>query len=255
MILDYLRKRRSYSLDVHHREQFKDVSRLLAGNRGYKFSDASRTRLFYERVEQHRYSQSGTFRRPRALPHKSRKVLEIGVDWNDGAQFAKAGADYTGIDLTDAAVELARRRLSCLICWIISGIRRGKLDFPSDTFDWSIRTVLIIHLTRLRAVEEVRRVLNPVASGVMLYHRDLTTSGSISEDFGGWSASVAVRVGLKLVHRISGEPLDSLRKHALLLKAGSGKLSFPGEFLSQHTDGAGTRWRVFIQARSERAIR
>ncbi|HAF15750.1 MAG TPA: hypothetical protein DCK99_19065, partial [Blastocatellia bacterium] len=29
---------------------------------------------------------------------------------NGRAQFAEAGADYTGVDLTDAAVELARKR-------------------------------------------------------------------------------------------------------------------------------------------------
>ena len=39
------------------------------------------------------------------------RVLEIGCGLGaDGAQFAQAGADYTGVDLTEAAVELARKR-------------------------------------------------------------------------------------------------------------------------------------------------
>jgi len=39
--------------------------------------------------------------------------LEIGCGLGtDGAQFAQAGADYTGVDLTEAAVELARKRFS-----------------------------------------------------------------------------------------------------------------------------------------------
>ena len=80
---------------------------------GTKFSDAEMgTREFFERVEAHRYSKEWHI--PEAANFSSAKglrVLEIGCGMGtDGAQFAKAGADYTGVDLTEAAIELSRKR-------------------------------------------------------------------------------------------------------------------------------------------------
>src|SRR5215213_8646304 len=80
---------------------------------GTKFTDAAPgTRLFYERVEEHRYAKEWHI--PAAADFAStggQRVLEIGCGLGtDGAQFARAGAVYTGVDLTEAAVELARRR-------------------------------------------------------------------------------------------------------------------------------------------------
>src|SRR5207253_3458974 len=79
---------------------------------GAKFSEAETgTPEFFNRVEAHRYEkewhipEAADFAGARGL-----RVLEIGCGvGTDGAQFAKAGADYTGTDLTDAAIELARK--------------------------------------------------------------------------------------------------------------------------------------------------
>src|SRR5882762_8973621 len=80
---------------------------------GTKFSEAKvGTREFFERIEAHRYAkewhipEAADFAGARGL-----RVLEIGCGLGtDGAQFAKAGAHYTGVDLTEAAIELARTR-------------------------------------------------------------------------------------------------------------------------------------------------
>src|SRR5712692_8522520 len=80
---------------------------------GTKFSDAELgTREFFERIEEHRYSkewhipEAANFKDTRGL-----RVLEIGCGLGtDGAQFAEAGANYTGVDLTEAAVELAKKK-------------------------------------------------------------------------------------------------------------------------------------------------
>ena len=80
---------------------------------GTKFSEAEvGSRRFFEAVEEHRYRtewhipEAAGFDKAEGL-----RVLEIGCGLGtDGARFARAGAIYTGVDLTDAAVSLARRR-------------------------------------------------------------------------------------------------------------------------------------------------
>jgi 2-polyprenyl-3-methyl-5-hydroxy-6-metoxy-1,4-benzoquinol methylase len=75
---------------------------------GTKFTEAEiGTREFFDRIAEHRYEkewhipEAAAFAATRGL-----RVLEIGCGIaTDGAQFAKAGAIYTGIDLTDAAVD------------------------------------------------------------------------------------------------------------------------------------------------------
>src|ERR687886_2821336 len=101
---------------------------------GTKFADAPQgTRAFFERVEEHRYAkewhipEAAGFEGARGL-----KVLEIGCGLGtDGAQFARAGADYTGVDLTEAAIELARRRFELFD--LPGNFRTAdaeRLDFP-----------------------------------------------------------------------------------------------------------------------------
>jgi len=45
--------------------------------------------------------------------------------------------------------------------------------------------------------------------------------------------------GIRIVHRLTGEPVDSLYEHAKLLRASRNGYLSSGEFLSQSTDGAG----------------
>lgn len=213
---------------------------------GTKFSDAPPgTRLFYERTEEHRYTKEWHI--PAAADFASARglrVLEIGCGLGtDGAQFAKAGAIYTGVDLTEAAVELARRRFEL---FNLPGTFRTadaeNLDFADESFDLVYSHGVLHHTpdTR-RAVREVHRVLRPNGRAVvMLYHRD------------SYNYRVNIRVlrragahllkfepGLKLVHRLTGEPVESLREHARHLKEDARSYLSPDEFLSQHTDGAG----------------
>ncbi len=213
---------------------------------GTKFSDAEMgTREFFERVEAHRYAKewhipaAADFAGARGL-----RVLEIGCGLGtDGAQFAKAGADYTGIDLTNAAIELARKRFA------LSGLPgefrvadAENLDFADDSFDLVYSHGVLHHTpdTAL-AVREIHRVLKPGGRAiVMLYHR------------GSYNYRIGIRVlrragarllksetGLKIVGRLTGEPADSLREHAKLVSVSSNGYLSSDEFLSQSTDGAG----------------
>jgi 2-polyprenyl-3-methyl-5-hydroxy-6-metoxy-1,4-benzoquinol methylase len=79
---------------------------------GTKFADAPPgSRKFFELVEEHRYSKEWHIPAAAGFAQsKNLRVLEVGCGLGtDGAQFAKAGAHYTGIDLTNAAIDLAKK--------------------------------------------------------------------------------------------------------------------------------------------------
>jgi ubiquinone/menaquinone biosynthesis C-methylase UbiE len=92
-----------------------------------------------------------------------------------------------------------------------------------------------------QSVREIHRVLKPGGRAiVMLYHR------------GSYNYRIGIRVlrraganllksesGIKIVNRLTGEPVESLRDHARLLKASTNGHVASDEFLSQSTDGAG----------------
>ena len=227
---------------------------------GTKFSDAEiGTPEFFERVEAHRYEKewhiptAANFQNTRGL-----RVLEIGCGMGtDGAQFAKAGAIYTGIDLTDAAIELARKRFQ------VSGLKgefrvadAERLDFPDASFDLVYSHGVLHHTPDIEAaVREILRVLKPGGRAmVMLYHR------------GSYNYRVGIRVlrragaglltseaGIKLINLLTREPIDSLREHAQLAKNGN---SSADDFLSQSTDGAGNPLaRVYSRREAEHVFR
>ncbi|HEV2904249.1 MAG TPA: class I SAM-dependent methyltransferase, partial [Pyrinomonadaceae bacterium] len=227
---------------------------------GTKFSDAEiGTPEFFERVEAHRYEKEWHI--PAAADFANThglRVLEIGCGMGtDGAQFAKAGADYTGIDLTDAAVVLARKRFQ------VSGLKgefrvadAERLDFPDGSFDLVYSHGVLHHTPDIEAaVREIHRVLKPGGRAmVMLYHR------------GSYNYRVGIRVlrragagllksepGIRLIHFLTGEPIESLREHAQLAKNGS---SSANDFLSQSTDGAGNPLaRVYSRREAEDIFR
>jgi len=229
---------------------------------GTKFSDAEiGTPEFFALLEAHRYRKewhipvAANFAGTRGL-----KVLEIGCGMGtDGAQFAKAGADYTGIDLTEAAIELARKRFA--LSHLNGEFRVSdaeNLDFDDESFDLVYSHGVLHHTPDIAAaVSEIHRVLKPRGQAiVMLYHR------------GSYNYRIGIRVlrrvgarllksqsGIKIVHRLTGEPVDSLREHAASLRNANGKFS-AAELLNQSTDGAGNPLaRVYSRVEARRLFK
>jgi SAM-dependent methyltransferase len=213
---------------------------------GVKFADAAPgTRRFYELVEAHRYTSewhipiAAGFDKADGL-----KVLEIGCGLGtDGAQFAEAGADYTGVDLTDAAVDLARKRFELFdLPGKFQTADAENLDFADESFDLVYSHGVLHHTPETaKAIREVHRVLRSGGRAiVMLYHRDSYNYRlNISVLRRAGAQLLRWEPGINLIHRLTGEPLDSLREHARLLKTEKGSYLRPEEFLSQNTDGAG----------------
>ena len=227
---------------------------------GSKFSDAEiGTREFFDRVEQHRYEKEWHI--PAAADFaatRGMRVLEIGCGvGTDGLQFARAGAAYTGIDLTVAAVSLARKNFaSAGMPGEFRVSDAENLDFADESFDMVYSHGVLHHTPDIEAaVREVHRVLKPGGGAiVMLYHR------------GSYNYRIGIRVlrragagllrsesGIKIVNRLTGEPVESLREHAASLRNVQGQFS-GAELLNQSTDGAGNPLARVYSRRAAREL-
>jgi ubiquinone/menaquinone biosynthesis C-methylase UbiE len=103
------------------------------------------------------------------------RVLEIGVGLGaDHQQFAEAGADLWGIDLTERAIEHTRRRLAAF--GLTSHLAVGDaecLEFPDESFDRVYSWGVLHHSPDTpKAIAEVWRVLKRGGgASIMIYHK------------------------------------------------------------------------------------
>lgn len=213
---------------------------------GTKFAQGEiGTREFFDAVERHRYQTESHIREVVRFDRwRGRDVLEVGCGLGtDGINFARAGAMYTGIDLTEASIELVRRRFE------IEGLNANlkvadaeSLPFADASFDLAYSHGVLHHTPDTqRAVDELHRVLKPGgAAMVMLYHKN---------SYNYYVNIMALRRlgvrllrfnwGPRLVHRMTGEDEGRLRELQQLYRRDPKRLLDRDEFLNQNTDGAG----------------
>lgn len=138
--------------------------------------DAETEAEFFDRYRRFRYETEWHIRDLVPFSETTgRRVLEIGCgNGADGTEFARHGAEYTGVDLTPTAVERTRAHFRVL------GLKgRFQVDdalglsFPDESFDFVYSHGVIHHTPDpARAIREVFRVLRPGGQAVvMLYHR------------------------------------------------------------------------------------
>jgi SAM-dependent methyltransferase len=131
---------------------------------------------FFAEVEQERYRLEpyipgfAQFER-----WEGRRILEVGVGLGtDFVRFVRAGADAVGVDLTEAAVEAVRRRLSQegLAAEVLVADAEA-LPFEDASFDLVYSYGVLHHTPDTgRALAEARRVLRPGGEArIMLYSR------------------------------------------------------------------------------------
>jgi len=151
--------------DFWDRESCGEAAFLAASDQvGYRAQSRERYRVepyIAEFAQFHRY--------------RGKRVLEIGVGLGaDHQEFAEAGAQLWGIDLTPRAVDHTRRRLTLL--GLQSELSEGdaeNLPFEDGWFDLVYSWGVLHHTPQTaRAIAEVHRVLKPGGEAkIMIYHR------------------------------------------------------------------------------------
>lgn len=134
------------------------------------------TAAFYADVERQRYELEpfipgfADFDRWRG-----ERVLEVGVGLGtDFVQFVRAGAEATGVDLTEASVDAVRERLALEGLEAVLRVADAEsLPFGDGEFDLVYSWGVIHHTPDTeRALAEIRRVLKPDGEArIMLYSR------------------------------------------------------------------------------------
>ena len=105
---------------------------------------------------------------------KGKRVLEVGTGMGaDYLEWLKGGAIATGVDLSSASLERARKR--CELAGFTPDLQRADaehLPFPDDTFDVVYSYGVMHHSPdTAQCVREARRVLKPGGSlRIMVYH-------------------------------------------------------------------------------------
>lgn len=219
-----------------------------ASQPGFRFTDAAPGTLeFFAEVESHRYSLEPHI--PEVVGFErwaGRDVLEVGCGiGTDGARFLRAGARYSGVDQSEAALALARRRfeLEGLEAERLERAPATRLPFPDARFDCVYSHGVIHHIPDTRAVvAEFERVLRPGGTAlVMVYHRDsFNYRINIMVIRRLLAATLLVPGAVSLVAGVTGESAELLEAHRDLLREhGLRYLTDRELFLSNNTDGPG----------------
>lgn len=107
---------------------------------------------------------------------RGKRVLDIGcgTGWTT-AEFALAGAEVHAIDLTEKAIELAKKHLE--LYGLTGEIKIGdaeNLNFPDSYFDYVLAWGVLMHTPNTgKAISEIRRVLKPGGRAcAMMYNKN-----------------------------------------------------------------------------------
>jgi ubiquinone/menaquinone biosynthesis C-methylase UbiE len=162
---------------------------------------------YYAQVERRRYELEPFIHRFAEFESTcGQQVLEIGVGLGtDHMQFARAGADLHGIDLTERGVSLVRRRLA--LEDLSSDLRVAdaeRLPYANDTFDVVYSWGVLHHTPDTpRAIAEAVRVTRPEGRiCIMVYSRHSWMSYALWLRYGPLSGRPLRSVADTLYHHM-----------------------------------------------------
>jgi SAM-dependent methyltransferase len=178
------------------------------------------TREYFDQVEARKYMVE---------PHipgfsefekwKGKKVLEIGCGLGTAAvSFARAGADYTAIELSDESLQLARRRFE--VYGLSGRFYSGNAEelsaiVPVETYDLVYSFGVIHHAPHPeKIVAEVRKYLGPVSEfRLMLYAKNSWKNILIEAGFDQPEAQSGCPIAFTYTH---DEVRDLLRDYEIV---------------------------------------
>ena len=175
------------------------------------------SREFFDEVERHRYDEYAPWMREvmgfNDFP--GQRLLEVGCGMGtDLLQFARGGAQVTGVDLTPRSIEISRRHLSL---YGQSGefalADCEMLPFADESFDVAYSNGVLHHTPDTAgAVREIHRVLRPGGqTRVMLYHR---------RSFGFWTQVILLHGILRAEFLRGNSTADIMSKHVEVNQGG-----------------------------------
>jgi len=135
------------------------------------------TRGFLNELESKRYTRHYAYllKEGEFEKHKGERVLEIGCGMGiDLLQFAKGGAIVTGIDLTENAIQYAKKHFEHRnMIGDFQVMNSETLEFRENTFDLVYSFGVLHHTVDIeKAISEIYRVLKPGGKTIiMLYHK------------------------------------------------------------------------------------
>jgi len=152
------------------------------------------TKGFFEELDAYRYEKLDYLPRIVDFPtYRGKNLLEIGCGAGiDLVRFAKNGARVTGVDLSDVAIDLARKNFE------LNGLQGDfrVMDGEALTFDEGSFDVVFAHGVLQythdirRMIGEIHRVLRPGGEAIMMVYNRLS-----------WFNLMAVLFGVKLEHQ------------------------------------------------------
>jgi ubiquinone/menaquinone biosynthesis C-methylase UbiE len=145
---------------------------------GVRYGTSSDRASWFAEIEQARYKLEPHILAFADFPSaKGKKVLEIGVGaGSDFSQWVQNGAEATGIDLTEAAIQLTKEHLQFRNLPLATGTLQvadaEHLSFPNNSFDIVYSWGVLHHTPETaQALRECFRVLAPGGMlKIMMYH-------------------------------------------------------------------------------------
>ncbi|HEU4387285.1 MAG TPA: class I SAM-dependent methyltransferase [Blastocatellia bacterium] len=213
---------------------------------GAKFAEIEiGTPEFFAQVEKHRYATEWHI--PEVIRFErwsGRDVLEVGCGLGtEAVRFARVGAHYTGVDLTERSIELARRRFDQEgLAGQLRVADAEALPFDDESFDLVYSHGVLHHTPDTqRAIDEIHRVLRPEGTAmVMLYHKRSYNYYVNIMTLRRWGIRLlAFDWGPSLVSKVTGEDRGRLVEMQRLYRSDARSLLSRENFVSQNTDGVG----------------
>lgn len=198
---------------------------------------------FYRTLDEHRYQVHPRLHEAAGFEKaRGKRVLEIGCGCGSEAErFARAGASYTAVDLTNAAVSITQRRfqLNGLNGCFTQGDAEN-LPFADGSFDVVYSHGVLHHTPDTpKTIREVHRVLAPGGRALIMLYYQNSFNYQVNLRIVRRLRALLLKseLGIKLSRKIWHEPEEELRRHAELVKQDPDAYLDMQNMLNRNTDG------------------